>query len=69
MAKSTYISENITPSQRGVLLLLDENEIAIFSLDDLKALLNDSLEDTNEVIENLVHKKMCRNDVIILIFN
>lgn len=58
MAKSTYISENITPSQRGVLLLLDENEIAIFSLDDLKALINDSLEDTNEVIENLVHKKI-----------
>ena len=58
MARSTYISENITPSQRDMLLLLNENEIDIFSLDDLKELVSDSLEDSNEVIENLVHKKI-----------
>ena len=64
MVKSTYISVNITPSQRDVLLLLNENEIDIFSLDDLKELVSDSLEDSNEIIENLVHKKLFSRIVI-----
>lgn len=58
MARSTYISENITPSQRDLMLLLDENEIAIFSLEDIKKLLGRSSEDVNELIENLVHKNI-----------
>jgi predicted transcriptional regulator of viral defense system len=58
MARSTYISENITQSQMDMMLLLDENEIDIFSLDDLKELVSDSSEDINEIIENLVHKKI-----------
>ena len=57
MAKGTYISENITHSQKAVMLMLDEYEIDIFSLSDLKQIVNDPLVDINEIIENLVHKK------------
>ena len=55
MARGTYLSENITPSQRGLMLLLDENEMDIFSLEDIKKMLGRSSEDVNELIENLVH--------------
>lgn len=58
MARSTYISENITSSQKDLMLLLDENEIDIFSLEDIKELLGRSSEDVNELIENLVHKNI-----------
>jgi predicted transcriptional regulator of viral defense system len=58
MAKSTYISVNITHSQRDIFLLLNENEIDIFCLEDLKELQGKSLKDSNEIIENLVHKKI-----------
>lgn len=56
MARSTYLSENITPFQKDLMLLLDENEMDIFSLEDIKQLLGRSSEDVNELIENLVHK-------------
>ena len=36
MARSTYLSQNVTQDQLDLLLLLDENELDIFSLDDLK---------------------------------
>lgn len=58
MARGTYISENLTQPQMDVMLMLDENEIDIFSLEELKELLGDASEDVNEIIENLVHKKM-----------
>lgn len=58
MARSTYLSENITQPQMAVMLLLDENEIDIFSLEDLKELLGSSSLEGNEIIENLVHKKI-----------
>ena len=58
MARSTYISENITSTQKDLMLLLDENEIDIFSLEDIKELLGRSSEDVNELIENLVHKNI-----------
>ena len=58
MARSTYISENLTQSQVDVMLLLDENEMDIFSLEDVKELLSDTSEQVNEIIENLVHKKV-----------
>lgn len=41
-----------------VMLMLDEYEIDIFSLSDLKQLVNDPVVDINEIIENLVHKKV-----------
>jgi predicted transcriptional regulator of viral defense system len=58
MAKGTYISENITHSQKAVMFMLDEYEIDIFSLSDLKQLVNDPLVDVNEIIENLVNQKV-----------
>lgn len=58
MARSTYISENLTQSQVDVMLLLDENEMDIFSLEDVKELLGDTSEQVNEIIENLVNKKV-----------
>lgn len=58
MARSTYLSQNVTQDQLDLMLLLDENELDIFSLDDLKELLGSSSEDVNERIENLVHKKV-----------
>ena len=57
MAKGTYISENITHSQQAIMYMLDEYEIDMFSLSDLKQLVNDPMVDINEIIENLVHKK------------
>jgi len=58
MAIGTYISANLTHSQMKVMLMLAENEMDIFSLDDLKELIGNSLENINEIIENLVHKKI-----------
>ncbi|PKP44463.1 MAG: hypothetical protein CVT95_11000 [Bacteroidetes bacterium HGW-Bacteroidetes-12] len=58
MAIGAYISTNLTHSQMNVMLMLAENEMDIFSLDDLKELLRNSSEDINEIIENLVHKKI-----------
>lgn len=40
------------------MLLLDDYELDIFSLDDLKTQFPDKLEDINELVENLVHKKI-----------
>jgi predicted transcriptional regulator of viral defense system len=40
------------------MLMLDENEMDIFSLGDVKELLKESSNDVNEIIENLVHKKI-----------
>ena len=36
MAKGTYISENLTQSQLDVMLTLDEYEMDIFTLDEVK---------------------------------
>ena len=58
MARSTYISENLTQSHLEVLLLLDEHEMELFSLEDVKGLLPRQPDEVNEILENLVHKKM-----------
>jgi predicted transcriptional regulator of viral defense system len=58
MAKGTYISENLTQSQLELMLMLDEYEIDIFSLDDVRKLIPDQIDEVNELIENLVHKKI-----------
>jgi len=58
MAKSTYISENLTQSQIDLMLLLDEYEMDIFTLQELKNLSSDQFDNTNELVENLVHKKI-----------
>jgi len=58
MAKGSYISENLTKAQLEAMLLLNELELEIFSLDDVKKVLGDTSESVNEIIENLVHKKV-----------
>lgn len=40
------------------MFLLDEREMDIFSLDDLIAYMKNRKEDINEIVENLVHKKV-----------
>lgn len=56
MARSTYLSENLTPKHIEFMLLLDDFEMDIFSLAGLKELLGDKVDDINELVENLVHK-------------
>lgn len=58
MARGTYISENLTQSQIDMMLLLDEYEMDIFTLQELKDLSSDQSDNTNELVENLVHKKI-----------
>lgn len=58
MARGTYISENLTQSQLGLMLLLDEYELDIFTLQELKELSADQFDNINELVENLAHKKI-----------
>lgn len=58
MASSSYISENLTQSQLAFLHLLDDMELDIFSLEELSKSLNGKVENINEMIENLIHKKL-----------
>ena len=58
MAQGTYISENLSQIQINFLLMLDENELDIFTLKELKQLAANRFDDVNELVENLVHKKM-----------
>lgn len=58
MATGSYLSENLTQSQLEVMLLLDEYEMDIFSLDDVKGLVPDKVDEVNEILENLAHKKV-----------
>jgi predicted transcriptional regulator of viral defense system len=58
MARGTYISENLTHSQINLMLMLEEYEMDIFTLQELKDLSSDQFDDINELVENLVHKKI-----------
>jgi len=58
MARSTYISVNLTPKQIDFMLLLDDHELDIFSLEEIKKQAPGKFEDVNELVENLVHKKI-----------
>ncbi|WP_236981078.1 type IV toxin-antitoxin system AbiEi family antitoxin domain-containing protein [Membranihabitans maritimus] len=58
MAGGSYISKNLTPSQLDLMLMLDEYEMDIFTLDDVKKLVPDREQEVNEIIENLAHKKI-----------
>ncbi len=58
MARSTYISENLTQSQISLMLMLNEYEMDIFTLEELKQIANEKYEDVNELVENLVHKQI-----------
>lgn len=56
MAKGSYISKNLTQKQIAFMLLLDDYELDIFTLEGIKKRLGDKVGDANELIENLVHK-------------
>ncbi len=58
MAKSTYISENTTQNQIDFMLMLDDNELDIFTLEEIKAIASNEFENINEIVENLVQKKL-----------
>lgn len=58
MSKSAYISKNLTPTHTEMMRLLEDYEMEIFSLEDVKKLAKNSAYDVNEVLENLVHKKV-----------
>jgi predicted transcriptional regulator of viral defense system len=58
MARSTYISENLTQQQIDFMLTLDDYELEIFTLEALKEQVSHKFGDINELVENLVHKKI-----------
>ena len=58
MARSTYLSANLTQPQIDLLLMLDDHELNIFSLDVVKKAVGKRFENTSELVENLVHKKI-----------
>lgn len=58
MAKSTYLSENLTQKQIDFMLMLDDYELDIFSLEDIKEQIGNKVDEINELIENLVHKRI-----------
>ncbi len=58
MAKGTYISENLTQSQLDVMLTLDEYEMDIFTLDEVKKIIPEKENEISEIIENLAHKNI-----------
>lgn len=60
MAKSTYISSNLTEEQMEFLRVLDDYEILYFSLDDLEERLGFSPSRLNDLSENLCHKGLLR---------
>lgn len=58
MARSTYISANLTQAQIDLLLLLDDQELNIFSLEQVKKIVGKKFNNVSELVENLVHKKI-----------
>lgn len=57
MAKSTYISENLTEDQIAILKYLDDYEILYFRINELAARLPENLNiKVNELVENLCQK-------------
>lgn len=56
MAKSTYISANLTDDQRAMLQALDDYEVLYFSLSDLDQRIDSVFPDKNELVENLYQK-------------
>ena len=58
MATGTYISANLTQKQLYFMRLLDDSEIDIFTLSSIKSLLGEHFDNLNEILENLVDKKI-----------
>lgn len=58
MARSTYLSANLTQPQIDLLLMLDDHELNIFSLEQVKKVVGRKFSNVSELVENLVHKKI-----------
>jgi len=58
MATSAYISQNLTEHQLRFLKLLDDHEILYFATQNIEQQLGVSFQNLNEILENLVHKKL-----------
>ena len=58
MASGTYISTILTQSQMALMRLIDDREVEIFSLEDVKKIAGDPSLNINKVIENLVQKNI-----------
>lgn len=58
MARSTYISKNLNQQQIDFMLSLDAYELEIFTMGELKKQFGQQFVDINELVENLVHKKI-----------
>lgn len=58
MGKSTYISTNLNQKQIQFMLLLDDLELDIFSLEELKKQTEAHVSNVSELVENLVNKKI-----------
>lgn len=58
MARSTYLSANLTQPQIDLLLMLDDHELNIFSLEQVKKMAAKKFSNVSELVENLVHKKI-----------
>ena len=55
MATSTYLSANLTKSQIDLMLMLDDHEMNIFSLESAKKMAGKRFSNVSELVENLEH--------------
>lgn len=58
MADSVYISKNLDEDQLQFIKLLDANEVLYFNMQTIEDTLQHSFNNLNEILENLVDKKM-----------
>ncbi len=58
MARSGYISVNLTSKQLEFAKLLNDLELDIFTIEDMHELFNVQFDNINEILENLIHKKI-----------
>lgn len=58
MARSTYLSATLTQPQIELMLMLDDHELNIFSLEGVKKMAGRKFSNIEELVENLVHKKI-----------
>ena len=58
MARSTYLSANLSQKQIRFLQFLDDLELDIFSLEELKNQTGGQFENVSELLENLAHKNI-----------
>jgi predicted transcriptional regulator of viral defense system len=58
MARGTYLTKNMNKQQIDLMLLLDDLELEIFTLSELKNITRNKYANLSELIENLADKKI-----------